>query len=134
MSTKLSNGIEYFNPNFPAEFAEFLLANHFICKQDKGSLGFRNGDVLLTVVNDQVDLFIYHPEQDGQEAEKWVFSQNHSGLSQLNLFGWILLMHIMDVLKISDFMRNAKRVSMQEATEANFLINNVFTGPLKKVG
>ena len=133
MSTKLSNGAEFTNPNFPVDFAEFLLANNFSCQVNKSQIKFHHGDKLLVVVNDQVDLYIFHPEEEGQEAEKWVFEQSHIGISHFNLFGWIFLLHIMGILKISDFISNARKAGVQYEVEAKFVINAAFNSPLQKV-
>jgi len=133
MSTKLTNGAEFMNPNFSAEFGEFLLANGFSCQVNKSQIKFHKDDKLLVVINDQVDLYIFHPEEEGQEAEKWVYEQSHIGISHFNLFGWIFLMHIMSILKISDFISNAKRAGVQNAVEADFIIKTAFNSPLQKV-
>jgi hypothetical protein len=133
MSTKLSNGSEFINPNFSAEFGEFLLVNNFSCQVNKNQIKFHSGDKLLVVINDQVDLYIFHPEEPGQETEKWVYEQSHIGISHFNLFGWIFLMHIMGILKISDFVSNAKRAGVQTATEADFILKTAFNSPLQKV-
>lgn len=132
MSTKLSNGSEFMNPNFSKDFGEFLLANDFTCHAWKDTIRFQLKDVLLVIKNDQVDLYIFHPEEPGQENEKWVFEQSHTGISHFTLFGWIFLMHIMGVLKINDFIRNAKKAGVQTATEAEFIIKSAFHGPLQK--
>lgn len=131
--TKLSNGAEFMNPNFSAEFAEFLLANNFSCQVYKSQIKFHKDDKLLVIINDQVDLYIFHPEEEGQEAEKWVYEQSHVGISHFNLFGWIFLMHIMGILKISDFISNAKRVGVQNVVEADFLIKTAFKYSPQKV-
>lgn len=133
MSTKLSNGAEFMNPNFSAEFGNFLLANDFSCQVEKNKIKFHQSDKLLVVINDQIDLYIFHPEQEGQESEKWVFEQSHVGISHFNLFGWIFLMHIMGILKISDFITNSKKAGVQTGTEAAFIVKEAFNGPLKKV-
>ena len=133
MSTKLSNGAEYMNPHFSEEFGNFLLANYFSCQVDKNRIKFQKDDKLLAITGDQVDLYIFHPEEEGQESEKWVFEQSHIGISNFNLFGWILLMHIMGILKLSDFISNSKKAGLQNATEANFIINEALKGPLQKI-
>lgn len=133
MSTKLSNGVEYFNPHFAPEFAEFLLANNFTCYTEKNLIKFRNEDLLLVVTHDQVDHYVFYPGEPGQEYEKWIFEQSHIGGSHLNIFGWILLMHIMGVLKIAEFMRNASQAGLQDEAEALFLVKNISKGPLKQL-
>lgn len=134
MSTNLSNGVQYMNPHFDSDFAEFLLANDFTCTASKDSLKFLSGDQLVVVRNDQVELYIYHPEEEGQTNEKWLFEQSHIGISHLSLFGWMFLMHIMGVLKVSDFMRNARKAGLQNEVEAAAIVKAGLHGPLKKVG
>ena len=134
MSTKLSNNVEFMNPNFPVEFGEFLLANSFSCQVSKNSLRFQLGNKLLVIINDQADLYVFHPDTDGPESEKWVYEQSHIGISHFSLFGWIFLMHIMGILKITDFITNAKKAGVQSATEAQFLLETAINkGPLQKV-
>lgn len=133
MSTKLSNGTEYMNPNFPADFGEFLIANNFTTQANKSTLRFRSADKFIDIRNDQVELYLYHPEIEGTENDKCVFEQSHIGISHFNLFGWIFLMHVMGVLKISDFISNSKRAGVQTSTEASFILDAALKGPLQNV-
>ena len=124
--TRLSNGIEFINPHFSPDFAEFLLLNGFKCNLQKNDLHFRNCRTLLIVRMDTADHYQYN-DQEEDEAGRWVHCQSHTGIAKLNIFGWIMLMHVMDVVSIPKAIANAKKEGAQRYTEANFLINSALT-------
>jgi hypothetical protein len=124
--TRLSNGTEFINPHFSEEAGEFLLLNGFTCNTKKDALHFRSGYTLLIVRMDTVDHYEYNPQEE-DEAERWIFCQSHTGIAKLNVFGWIMLMHVMDVVSLPKAIANAKKEGAQRYTEANFLINSALT-------
>lgn len=92
---KLSNQIEYQNIHFNVQKAEYLLNNGFACiKLSSDTLQFVKGNYCLVVKNDCVDYFLYERER---EHDKLKFLQSHTGISQLDNFGWIMLLQIMGV-------------------------------------
>lgn len=94
---KLKNKIEYENVKFPAQFGDYLLSNAFSCiKQSSDTLQFVKGNICLMVKGDCVDYFRYEQER---EHDKIKFLQSHTGISQLDNFGWIMLLQIMKVQK-----------------------------------
>lgn len=133
MTTKLSNGIEYSNPNFPKEFGEYLLSNGFGCWSAKSNLCFEKMDkVSLYVRNDNIDLFTYCIGT-GSDLHPWHFSQSHAGIGNLNLFGWIMLMHLMGIQSMQGFVKNAGAADPQLATEAAMILREIFNSPLPTV-
>lgn len=125
MNTKLSNGISYNNPMMAEEYAEYLIANGFHCYVMGDTLNFINGDKQIAIRHDTCDCFVFHPKEHGQENDKWVFDQSYTGISHLNLFGWMMLMHLMQVLTIKRFLSNANMLGKQTAIEAKFLVDNL---------
>ena len=121
--TKLSNGTQYNNSKLPVEFAEYLVQNGFEALPIKDGVCFhKEKRIKLFAKQDCIDLFKYNPEL---EHNQWAFHQSHSGISSLNFFGWIMLMHIMNVLSIKQFLNNVAKADYQHAAEANYLIQNV---------
>jgi hypothetical protein len=127
----LSNGITYANPFFQSVFAEYLIQNGFFASERKNKIMFYTNTCKVVVENDTVTSYGYHPEVPGEENEKWVFEQHHSGISHLNLHGWIMLLHLMNIIMIDRFLRNAEAAGQQAVTEAKFIINNLHQQQLK---
>jgi hypothetical protein len=94
---KLSNNIEYQNIHLPVANAEYLIRNGFACmKLSSDTLQFIKENICLRIKNDSLDLFRHFPEE---EYDKFKFQQSHIGISQLDRFGWIMLLDIMKVQK-----------------------------------
>lgn len=121
--TKLTNGAEYCNDKFPAEFAEYLIQNGFSAVVTKDAICFhKDRSIKLFVKHDHIDLLKIIPDSEGF---KLAHQQSHSGIAQLNIFGWIMLMHVMGVITIRQFLNNAEKADKQLATEARSIINSV---------
>lgn len=130
---KLSNGTEITNPYFNTDFAEYLLNNHInVCKH-KEVIEFYNHKFKLKVKGDCVDLWVFHPETPFPSPMDWVYTQSHHGISQLNLFTWILLMHVMGVVTIPEFLKNARNSSDQDFVEASFITKQLLHLPIKEM-
>jgi hypothetical protein len=129
----LSNGVYYANPFFAPAFAEYLISNGFFVSERKGQICFYNEKIKVIVANDSVFCYGYHPEEPGQENEKWVFEQSHTGISHFNIHNWIMLMDLMKIVMVGDFLHNAKMGGRQLETEASFIINSLHKQQLQKV-
>lgn len=93
--SKLTNGIEYQNIFLPVANAEYLIRNGFkVIQLSSDTLQFEKGNICLYIKNDNLDMFRYNAEA---EKDNWRFSQSHSGISQLDSFGWIMLLQIMGI-------------------------------------
>lgn len=91
---KLSNGTEYINIYFPVSHAEYLLSNGFKCTAILNMLHFAKDHIALYVKNDTLDMMIYQSDKN-----KWLPTQSHSGISELNHFNWIMLLQLMGAQK-----------------------------------
>jgi len=121
---QLTNGIQYNNHHLKVEFAEYLVANGFKTSMDKkGNLTFYIDNVMMLLINgNTAELYKYHYNTKGMELS---FHQSHTGIDMLDINDWIVLMHIMNVVKLSDFLMRALKESVQKATEASFVIENL---------
>lgn len=128
---KLSNGLEYQNIYLPAEYCEYLLSNQYVCTaMSSDTLFFDNGKVNVMVKNDNVDVFRFVINEDNVNG-KLLYSSSHTCISQLGLFNWIMLMHIMKVQSIAGFIKNAEKAGHQVATEAMFLTQSIINSQLQ---
>lgn len=125
----LINGLQYDNSCFKEEFGNYLVQNGFKASYLGRVLFFYNHRYKIQVSNENVDVSVCVPELVGTENEKWHFVQNHYGISHMDLFKWMLLIHAMDVITLQQFLRNARALDHQHYTEALFLIKSIlFTG------
>lgn len=122
---KLSNNIEYFNANFPVEFAEYLLNNQFRCTSDKDNLHFVRYNTKVIVYMDRIDVYEYKAELPGEDSLKWVFTGSFTDLKSLDFFGFISLMHDMRVVNVLKFLKDQKERGHQYYTEAKLILNQV---------
>ena len=122
--TKLSNRFEYDNPFFSREFAEFLLVNGFTFKHKDNSIHCTKMNKCLVIYKNNVDAFVYQPEE-ADESQKWKFTHSYSDIMNLDLYGWMSLLHDMEVIHILRFLREAKDKSYQFYTEAKFITNGI---------
>jgi len=122
---KLSNNVEYFNPNFQECFGEFLLSNQFSCVAGNKTLHFTRDNIKVVVYNDNIDVFNYKPELPGEEKLKWVFTGSFTDLKTLDFFGFISLMHDMHVVSVLRFLKDEKQKGDQFYTEAKLILNHV---------
>lgn len=119
----LSNGLQYDNPNFDPAFGEYLLGNGFKANYQGRILFFYNNKMRLQVAGPNLDLFIYHPDANVKtEREKMVFSQSHFGFAHMDMFMWMMLMHVMNVVNLKDFAKKALGENKQVALESKQLV------------
>lgn len=130
---KLTNDIEFLNIFFPIEYAEYLLSNKFNCiKVSSDTLHFEKGEVHISVKNDTIDVYRWFQATDPEKSQ-WRFSQSHTGISNLGLFNWIMLMHLMNAQTIAGFLKNTKEEGQQSATEAKFILSSLHHSQLQSV-
>lgn len=122
----LSNGLQYDNQNFDPAFGEYLLGNGFKANYQGRILFFYNNKMRLQVAGPNLDLFIYQPDANVKtEREKMIFSQSHFGIAHMDMFMWMMLMHSMNIVSLSQFLQNAKQQDHQLYTEAKLLIRSL---------
>lgn len=120
--TKLSNGVEYNNPKFPAAFAEYLICNRFKAVSNKTELRFVKANVTIIILHDNIDIFFYDPI-----AMAHVWGSSFMGFGSLDINGWILLMHATKVQNIQFFEQNARTLSEQLGVEAKLVHQALMT-------
>lgn len=105
--TKLKNGVQFTNSFLSPEFAEYLISQGFACTVAKDSLYFeKNGSHKLYIIRNEVGSYEYNPQAHKSDADKWVYTHSFTGISQLNLFGFKALMHVMGVIVIEGMTLN----------------------------
>lgn len=94
---KLQKGIEYQNAHLPVAHVNYLINNGFTClRLSSDTLQFTKDNVCIRIKNDTLNLFRHISEA---EQKSWQFLQSHIGISQLDYFGWIMLLSIMKAQK-----------------------------------
>lgn len=122
---KLSTGVEYQNPCFKEDFAEYLLANDFTCELiGVSTLHFEKGDKRLRAVANTITYEVNLPAEEDR-SEGWFQVAAFEGLSHIGLFDFMLLMNAMRSLTIREFKANAKAKGVQNAYEAEALIKMI---------
>ena len=119
--TKLSNGVEYLNPHFPKDFAEYLVANGFHTVACSKSLVFQKGDIRILVQQEQMDVYFFNEQDPGQEGEKWLHSQTFKGFFSLNILGWMMILHAMGIQSMVTSKKNVYGLSQSYGMAMQFV-------------
>ena len=95
------------NPNFKKEFGEYLEANGYALSNQPAHPGdalyfFRNGQGVM-IIGDSID-FASFKEQDSDKFPSCSTYAAFTGISRLDTYGWMMLMHITGVVPLSQFM------------------------------
>lgn len=103
-----------YNSKTLVEVAEYLQANGFVASATKipsKTFFFQKGNRLVVIMNDNVDFMIRN--SNGQLDQQSAFV----GISTLDLFGWMLLLHIANAVPLREFIGRAK-AEQCDVTEA----------------
>lgn len=118
---KLSNGIEFDNSYFQPAFGEYLISNGFKTSYQGHVLTFYTAALSIRILNNNIDVFEWKHDAD-KTKEQWVFVRSMFGYAHMDLFMWMMLMHVMNVVKLNDFMKRAASSNPQERLEAKKLV------------
>lgn len=95
-----------FNP----EFGAYLEANYFRRSDAvKGKLVYTRHPYKLVIENDEVVFFLHHDAEEDQRQSTFSPFASWNGISQLDTFGWMLLMHLAGVIKLKEFIKELKK-------------------------
>jgi hypothetical protein len=125
--TKLQNSIE--NPHFLQEAGEYLEANGYIKKEGSlvnGTIYFFKGDKGVVVYNDNVDFVIYDDGEPDQRRSGYTRYMQVTGISDLDLFKWMLLFHITDIVPMSQFIGRARKELSGDVAALNGVFVQLF--------
>lgn len=96
----------YQNHYLKPEFAEFLLANGFriYVPPAQNMVYFDHNDKRLEFIEDRCNFYRF---KDPEQTDVKIYHSFY-GFSRLNIFTFMLLLHITDVLPVSEFIDNSK--------------------------
>jgi hypothetical protein len=100
------------NQCFLQEAGDYLEANGYSRKAGElvtGCLYFFNGTKAVMVYGDNVDFLIHDDGEPDQRSVGYRRYMAVTSISDLDLFKWMLLFHIADVVPLKQFMKEAKR-------------------------
>ena len=95
------------NPNFKKEFGEYLEANGYKLSNQPAHPGdamyfFRNEHGVM-ISGDSIDFASYKEQGAGRSTSCSTYAA-FTGISRLDTYGWMMLMHITGIVPISQFM------------------------------
>lgn len=95
------------NPNFKKEFGEYLEANGYKLSNQPANAEdalyfFRNGQGVM-VTGDSIDFANFEDAKSGQAKSCSTYAA-FTGISKLDTFGWMMLMHITGIVPLQQFM------------------------------
>lgn len=102
------------NPYIKQEFAEYLQANgyqEFFGSSIQYSASLFKDDLLVAFVNDRLDILTLTEEEPGERSATFSKWFSFTGFSQLDTFGFMLLMHITRVVPLKKFLAEVKKDS-----------------------
>lgn len=116
------------NPPMLVDAGDYLIANGF--EEHIGSAGkiiFVKDDMHIFIENDCASFLIYQMEDTGQRSAHYDTFQSHTGISNFNLFDWMLVFHITRAVPLKKFIQKAK----QDLRDPNELLDQVYNHFLK---
>ncbi len=95
------------NPNFKKEFGDYLETNGYTLSnqpaQPADALYFcRNGQRVM-ITGDSIDFAIFN-EQGSEKPALCSTYAAYTGISRLDTYGWMMLMHITGIVPLNQFM------------------------------
>jgi hypothetical protein len=103
------------NPNYKDAFGDYLVANGF--KEGNKSpysdtLYFFKNDAGVMISGDAVDVGQFNPTIDGVRQPGCIIHATFTGISRLDEFSWMLLMHITGAVPLKEFVKNASNAGV----------------------
>jgi hypothetical protein len=95
------------NPNFKKEFGDYLEANGYVLSNKPTHPGaalyfFGHGQGVM-ITGDSID-FASFAEQGSERSALCSTYATFTGISQLDTYGWMMLMHITGIVPLNQFM------------------------------
>jgi hypothetical protein len=103
------------NPCFLEEAGGYLVANGFARAERShlnGNISFTKGDLRIIVYGDNVDFLTSDAGEPDQRNAHYSRYMAHTGIGDLDLFKWMLLFHIANVVPLKRFIEEARKVDL----------------------
>lgn len=100
------------NPFFLVEAGEYLEANGYTRTEGEmvaGTIYFYKDGKAVMVYNDNVDFMITDDGEPDQRKPGYSRYMALTGISDLDLFKWMLLFHMADIVPLKQFIREARK-------------------------
>lgn len=117
--TKVNNIPKIINPHFLEEAGDYLVAAGYKPsdgQQLNNALYFFNGSKAVVVYHDHVDFMIYDEGGEGQRRAGYHPYMQFTGIDALDMFRWMLLFHIADVVPLRQFIKDVKKEEPADIT------------------
>lgn len=124
---KIKQTIE--NPCFLKEAGEYLEANGYTRKDGQrvsGTLYFFNGAKGVIVYNDNVDFVIHDDGEPDQRRPGYSRYMALTGISDLDMFKWMLAFHIADIVPMQHFIQAARKEVPADVAALNSVFVTIF--------
>lgn len=105
------------NQCFLEEAGEYLKANGYKITGNayiNGSIRFEKGDTAVIVYGDNVDFLAWDDGEPGQRGEGYSRYMALTSIADLDLFKWMLLFHIADIVPLKDFIKEAQKECLDD--------------------
>lgn len=110
------------NACFLKEAGEYLKANGYAtsgASHINGGIRFERGDTAVIVYGDNVDFLTWNDEEADQRKSGYSRYMAVTSIADLDIFKWMLLFHIADVVPLSQFIKEARKA---EPTAGGFTV------------
>ena len=106
-SPDMANWSEATNPHFKKEFGDYLEANGYILSNPPAHPGdamyfFRNEQGVM-ISGDSIDFASFKEQGSGRSTSCSTYAA-YTGISKLDTYGWMMLMHITGIVPLNQFM------------------------------
>lgn len=79
-----------------------------------GSIRFEKGGTAVIVYGDNVDFLTWNDGEPGQRAAGYSRYMAVTSIADLDLFKWMLLFHIADIVPLKDFIKEAQKECLDD--------------------
>ena len=124
--TKVNNIPKTINPHFLEEAGDYLVATGYKRMDGQTTLTFSNGNKAVMILGDNADFMIYDDGEDGQRRARFHRYMQFSGIDGLDMFKWMLLFHITDIVPMQQFVQKEKKEAPADVTGFMVQINEYF--------
>jgi hypothetical protein len=110
------------NQCFLEAAGDYLVANGYKKHESSyinGSIRFEKGDTAVIVYGDNVDFLTWNNGEAGQHKGGYSRFMAVTSIASLDIFKWMLLFHIADVVPLAQFIKEARK---EETTAGGFTV------------
>ncbi len=107
------------NACFLEAAGDYLVSNGYTrsaASHINGSIRFIKGDTLVIVYGDNVDFLTSDAGEPDQRNAHFSRFMALTGISELDLFKWMLMFHIADIVPMQQFIKEAKKEEPADVT------------------